>query len=274
MKKITLLLFILSISLNTYAQDVVWSDNFDDEDISDWTLIDADGDTFNWGDLFQVTDALGAPVSPVSLISRSWQTIALTPDNWAISPAIDLSGASGTITVEWITQVAAASWDLEKYSIHVGTSSDTATLVNATTSMTETLGQADDLGTPTNQSLDISSLAGEAEVYIALRHWDTTDQDWISIDDLTVTASTLSVNEFDSNSFSYYYDNNLNTLKLESNTNALSSINIHSVLGQNVMSKSLSNTSELINLPALSDGVYLAEVEINGQSKTIKFIKN
>ena len=130
MGKITLLLFLF-LSFNfCIAQTTVWADNFNDEDISDWTLIDADGDSNNWGDLFQIQDGNGTAVTPVSLISRSWQTSALTPDNWAISPAIDLSGASGTITVEWITQVAAASWDEEKYSLHVGASSDKSVLVN------------------------------------------------------------------------------------------------------------------------------------------------
>ncbi|MEP5254516.1 MAG: T9SS type A sorting domain-containing protein [Winogradskyella arenosi] len=140
--------------------------------------------------------------------------------------------------------------------------------------MTETLGTEDDLGTPENKSLDISSLAGESEVYIAFRHWDSVDQDFISIDDPTVTAETLSVDEFNSNTFTYYYDNNTTTLNSKSSTSVLTSLDIHSVLGQNVMSKSLSKADESINLSALTNGIYLAEIKINGQSKTIKFIKS
>lgn len=274
MKKITLLFFVLLAYNYSNAQIAVWSDNFDDEDISDWTLTDSDGDTNNWGDTFTVGPTGGPPVTPVSLISRSWSGAALTPDNWVVSPAINLSGASGTITVDWITQVAAQSWDEEKYSIHVGTSDDITVLINSATSFTETLGDAGNTGTPTPTSLDISSLAGEAVVYIAFRHWDCTDQDFISIDDVTVNAAVLSVDEFDRNSFTHSYDKTIKTLNLESSNSAITGIEIYSLLGQNVISKSLTNTTESIDVSSLNDGVYLAKVNINGFSKTIKFIKN
>ena len=171
------------------AEITHFSDNFDDEDISDWTLTDSDGDGNNWGDIFAINNTAGTPVTPVSLISRSWQTNPLTPDNWAVSPVIDLSSASGTITLNWITQVAAASFDLEKYSIHVGTVNDISVLINSTTSLTETLGDVGNTGAPTPHTLDLSAMAGQAQVYIAFRHWDTTDQDFISIDDVTVTST-------------------------------------------------------------------------------------
>ena len=274
MKKITLLLSLLLIGFTSHAQTTVWSDNFDDEDISDWTLTDSDGDLNNWGDIFAIGDQNGGFVTPVSLISRSWQSVALTPDNWAVSPAIDLSGASGTITVNWVTQVAAAAWDNEKYSVHVGTSSDIATLVNSMTSMTEILGLTDDLGAPTNHSLDISALAGESMVYVAFRHFDVTDMDFISIDDLTVEAATLSINEFDANSFSFNYNKNLKTLELDSSNFAMTNIEIYSLQGQSILSKSLSNTNESIDVSSLNVGLYLVEVSINDNIKTIKFVKH
>lgn len=274
MRKITLLLSLLLIGFTSHAQTTVWSDNFDDEDISDWTLTDSDGDGNNWGDQFVITDASGGFVTPVSLISRSWLSAPLTPDNWAVSPAIDLSGASGTITVSWVTQVAAASWDQEKYSIHVGTSSDIATLENSATSMTETLGLADDLGIPSNHTLDISALAGEPMVYIAFRHFDVTDMDYLSIDDLTVEATTLSINEFDANSFSYSYNKDLKTLDLDSSNFAINNVEIYSLQGQSVLSKSLSNTNESIDVSSLNVGLYLVKVNINDNIKTIKFVKH
>lgn len=274
MKKITLLLIAVLVYSLGYSQTVVWSDNFDDEDISDWTLTDSDGDTNNWGDQFTVNDSGGSPVTPVSLISRSWLTVPLTPDNWAVSPAINLTGASGTITVDWVTQVAAASWDEEKYSVHVGTSNDITVLVNSTTSLTETLGDAGNTGTPTPKSLDISSLAGEPVVYIAIRHWDCTDQDFISIDDLTVQAGTLSVDDFERNSFTYSYNRDLKILDLNSSNSTLSSVEIISILGQSVISRSLENATESIDVSSLNNGVYLAKVNINGNFKTIKFVKN
>lgn len=31
-----------------YSQSTIWMDDFNDEDLSDWTLIDADMDDENW----------------------------------------------------------------------------------------------------------------------------------------------------------------------------------------------------------------------------------
>lgn len=275
MKKITLLFCFSLVCGFSFSQTEVWSDNFDDEDISDWTLTDADGDTNIWGDTFTVGPADGPPITPVSLISRSWSGVALTPDNWAVSPAINLSGASGTITVEWVAQVAAQAWDEEKYSIHVGTSSDISVLISSTLSITETLGDAGNTGTPTPKSLDISSLDGEATVYIAFRHWDCTDQDFISFDDLVVKAETLlSVDEFNINQFTYRYNKRFKTLNLESSNRGITGVEIYSILGQSVLSKSLSDNSESIDVSSLNDGVYLVKVNMDGNFKTIKFVKN
>ena len=273
MKKITFLLFtFLTVTLG-YSQTTVWSDNFDDEDVSDWTLTDSDGDGNNWGDIFRIGNGAGGYVTPFSLISRSWQGVPLTPDNWAVSPAIDLSSASGVITLNWITQVAAASWDDEKYSVHVGTSNDISVLVNSATSMTQILGDAGNTGTPTAQTFDISAMAGEAVVYVAFRHWGVTDRDFISIDDVVLSAETLSVDEFASNNFKHFYNSNSDVLTLQSAQSPLSNVEIYNVIGQQVMNKSLSQSTETLNLSELQDGVYLAKVMIEGQVKTVKFLK-
>ncbi|WP_299366430.1 T9SS type A sorting domain-containing protein [Winogradskyella sp.] len=276
MKKITLLLFALVLFNLNNAQNIIWSDDFNDEDVSDWTLTDSDGDGNNWGDIFQIQDTATPPnpVTPVSFISRSWQGAPLFPDNWAVSPAIDLTNAGGTITVNWITQVAAQSWDEEKYSVHVGTSNDIAVLINSATSMTQTLGDVGNTGTPTPQSLDISSLAGEPVVYIAFRHWDCTDQDFLSVDDLEVNATTLSVDEFTANSFSYNYNNITEDLVINSSNENFTRIEIFSILGQNVITKQLTSSNESINVSEIRDGIYLAKIYINGNSKTVKFIKS
>ncbi len=270
MKKITFLL-ILFTSLSISAQSTVWIDDFNDEDASDWTLIDSDGDGRNWADQFQVDDNTGNPVTPVSLISRSWEFGALTPDNWAISPAINLSGASGTITVDYITQVSANVWDEETYSIHVGTSSDPAVLINSSFSLTETLGDAGDTGSPVNHSFDISGLAGEAQVYIAFRHWNTTNQDFISIDDVAVLAQTLSNDDFDTSEFTSRFDQLTKQYVVSSNTK-LTGLNIFNVLGQNTVSVQLNDFNAEVDLSALRSGVYIAEIKAGNATKTAKFI--
>ena len=272
MKKITLLFFAL-FTVASFSQVTVWSDDFNDEDISDWTTTDSDGDGINWGDISAVGDGMGGFVTPISLISRSWQGTPLTPDNWVVSPAIDLSTATAPISLNWITQVAAQSWDQEKYSVHVGTSDDISVLVNATASMTEVLGDAGDTGTPTPHTLDLSALAGETTVYVAFRHWDCTDQDFISIDDVTVEAQSLSIEEFTANTFNHSYNKNTDKLTLESSSVPFNNVDIFNIIGQRVINQTLTQSKEVIDMSNLKDGIYLVKVISQGQIQTIKILK-
>ncbi len=94
------------------------------------------------------------------------------------------------------------------------------------------------------------------------------------IDNFKTNDENLSVKEFEQESITYFYDNNLKVLKLESLNVAFTDIQIYSILGQKAFSKKLSNTNETIDVSSLNTGVYLAKVNINGNFKTIKFAKN
>lgn len=93
-------------------------------------------------------------------------------------------------------------------------------------------------------------------------------------DSFALSSMPLSIDEFNQNTVTNYYNENLKTLNLESSGVAFTGIEIYSTLGQSVISKSLTNTSESINLAALTDGVYLAKITVGENTKTIKFIKN
>tara|TARA_R110002111_G_scaffold208530_1_gene272642 strand:- start:9993 stop:11627 length:1635 start_codon:yes stop_codon:yes gene_type:complete len=94
------------------------------------------------------------------------------------------------------------------------------------------------------------------------------------VDGFSVTSEALSIAEFESNRFTHFYNKNAQTLDLESSNMEMTSVEIYSLLGQRVISNSLSNTIESIDVSALNTGVYLAKINIDGNSKTIKFIKN
>ena len=53
----------------------------------------------------------------------------------------------------------------------------------------------------------------------------------------------------------------------------MESLTIHNISGQELISRKLSNTSELIDLSAFSTGVYVATVTIEGKAQAIKFVK-
>ena len=185
MKKF-LLPCLLALGMTATAQ-TYFSDDFNDENVSDWTRYDVDGDTRNWADIFFVPDQAGNPTTPVSLISRSWQVNALTPDNWIISPAINLTSATGQLDLNWKVKCAAAEWDNENYSVYVATSPDMAALSASPVTFTETYDDPADAGTQYTRSLDVSSFAGQT-IYVAFRHHAVTDMDYISIDDVMVKA--------------------------------------------------------------------------------------
>ena len=165
-----------------------FNDDFEDLDVSDWTLTDSDGDGYEWG-VFPI----GTPQSnPNALTSQSWSSLAtpqaLSPDNWAVSPAIDLTSAVAPITLEWKVQASAASWDLEEYSVYVSTSDAIGTLVGSPTTFNEIYNDPADAGSSYTRTLDLSAHAGQT-VYVGLRHWNCTDQEWLTIDDVNVTSS-------------------------------------------------------------------------------------
>jgi hypothetical protein len=266
MKKTLLLITLFLTAFIGFSQTVVFSDDFDDEDISDWTTIDADGDGNNWFAV-QVTNN-GNPVGTPVLRSASWSTNPLTPDNWVIAPVIDLSAYSGgTATLHWEVAAPDANWDIENYTVYASTGNTVADfMASAVTFNESTLDGVNDL---TPRSLDISSLAG-GMVYIAFRHHDVTDQFVIHVDNVEVVAqATASVDE---NSISNFVHSFINSeLNIKSSEN-FSGISIFDITGKSILAKKLNSSDENILLN-ISEGIYIAKVTTeNNKVKTFKFI--
>jgi hypothetical protein len=265
MKKITLMMLALIASFSMTAQTEVYLDEFEDETFPGWTFYDEDGDGNNWGDINQIAE------TPASLISRSWQAGSpLFPDNWAVSPAIDLSSASGAIDLEYVTIVAPESWDEEKYSLYVSTTADFASIQALTPTETEVLGDEGNTGTPVTHNFDLSSFAGEETVYVVFRHFDCTDQDYLAIDYVKVTVETLSNDSFEISELKHFYKDG--QLSIKSNFN-LDTVTLFNSLGQQVLNQKLEINNANVNVSSLSTGLYIAKVSSGSQVKTFKFVK-
>src|SRR5690606_6309383 len=166
------------------AQTVVWSDNFDDLDISDWTLYDEDADGQEWYTAQLVDSDTGEPIGTPILTSVSWVPILpLTPDNWAVSPPIDLTDATSTATLKWCVFVSDPDYNLDKYGVYVGTSNNVDDLI----ADGELFGEDELPVELTERTLDLSAFTGET-IYVAFRHYDVSDQFRIGIDDVSVEA--------------------------------------------------------------------------------------
>ena len=275
MKKKLLLLCAIFVSTFTFAQTVVYEENFDDQDVSDWTLYDEDGDGFNW-EIVQFEDDNQNPIGTPLLRSVSYDndnTSALTPDNYAVTPAIDLSSASGTITLEWVVSAADENFADENYTVYVTDAGNSVSDLNsASISFNELVtdnGPAG-LGNSYTKTLDISNLAGSSSVYVAFRHHNVTDEFSIEIDDVSITAGNLSSDEFALSKFQFFVnENNLNITANQS----FNQINIFDLSGKQIMDKELSSNDETISIQGLANGLYLAKIQIGDQNRTFKFIK-
>ena len=131
-----------------------------------WTMLDADGDGQCWY-------LYGGAVQ-----SASYSGAALTPDNWLISPQFSIP-ATGNYEVTWAATAQDQSWPAEHYGVFISTTGheDTADF---------TMIQEWTLGTGVfNPVIDLSAYSGQ-NIYIALRHFNCTDQFRLSIDEFIV----------------------------------------------------------------------------------------
>lgn len=273
-KKLLIGALLLSSVFTLNAQTIVWSDNFNDENISDWQLIDADGDGNDWGDQWVITDEEQNPVTPVSLISRSWLDDPLTPDNWAISPAINLINTSGNIMLTWKVQAAAAEWDEENYTVYAATANSTTALQASPVQFNE-IYPGTGAGEVFTRTLDLSSFAGQT-VYIAFRHHNTTNMDFISIDDVAVSAETLGMNDHIASQF-LVFPNPATDIITVSNTNNIlvSNITIGDTNGRRVSSLSFEPVQEAqVNISVLASGIYVMNIVTDKGVITRKVVKN
>lgn len=152
-----------------------------------WTAIDSDGDGNNWM-VFNPANMSGASLTAKDgsyvMMSRSWQSSALTPDNWLISPKVELEGA----LKYWILDDGQYK---ETYRIYVSTGG---------TDIADFQPLTDDLQSPgsstwVERSVDLSEYAGQTG-YIAFRNYNCTDQDYMFIDLVTIEGNVIEEHEW------------------------------------------------------------------------------
>lgn len=271
MKKITLLAALFAVfSMN--AQ--LFSDDFQDGDISDWTLLDEDGDGFIFS-AYDPSTAQNGEEYHLSSASYDNATFSpLFPDNYAISPEIDVTG-NGSLQLDYMAGGQDANYYAENYTVYVSTGNTVADFMNSdptvTVSFSENLGDDPGAGgelVPRN--VDLSSLDGATSLYIAFRHHDVSDQFILNIDDV-VLSGVLGVDDNALIGFKYFVSNN--ELSLSSNT-SMEKVALYNMLGQQVVSRKLNSNNETVNLSGLQSGVYIATVSIDGARKSFKIVKN
>ena len=244
--------------LNDFNDPVAWT--------SCQTFNDNDGDGNFW--FYQAFDADTADLSANSA-SYINGVGPLTPDNWVIMGPIDLTNHTDAL-LEWEVRGFDASWCNENYSVYVGSSNNYSDLLGSSVSYTETIS-GDACGSWANRSLDISAATGDL-VYIGLRHHGVTDMYILNIDNVSVTSSTMSNEDFTLDNIEYTFNQDTNILRITS-TEVLSNIQIYNMLGQEVLNNKLNQTSESVDLSDLSNAVYIVNIEgNNSRTKNFKLV--
>lgn len=245
-----------------------------------YTAEDTNTDGLSWS--FNDVNDLDGDGTEDNIVNIFPQAANVAKDDWLFTPAISgTMGGEYTVTVTYnavdFQATANESFDL----VITDTPSSTATTQTVIGSYNSIIQAGvfgdtggNDLITQAYTSTATYNATADGDFHVAI-HANTPAAGSDVFFFLTIEVTeTLSIDEFNQNTFTHNYNKDLETLTLESSNLEMTNIEIYSILGQNVISKPLSSTREVIDVASLNDGVYLAKVFADGGSKTIKFVKN
>ena len=160
-------------------QAIIW--DFEEESqLDDWTLVDNDGDGFNWqyhNNTGLETNRMTAHGGEGLVFSASYDNYgvgALFPDNWMISPEVPLGGG---LTLWACGQDESYAAEVFGIYVCVGDPSDLNNFVQVGEDITATADM-------TLYEFDLSAYAGQTG-YFAIRHYNVSDMFLLNIDDVT-----------------------------------------------------------------------------------------
>ena len=234
---------VLLSSINAKAQ-VFFSEDFSVPGLNGWTNVDDDSDASIPGppgvdyDLWYssnayaslITNSDGAAAISHSNAPNGAAWVALNPNNFLISPMIDLSSATAS---NLKLKFDAGSGQLagghaEHYAVYVTTSNVPATIIASTPVFEETLPTTA-ASAMLSHIIDISSSAGQ-NVYVTIRHYNCTNQFNLLIDNVIVEqvlADNASIESLELNRYSLTNTNNTLDLNITNEGNSpLTSITI------------------------------------------------
>ena len=159
---------------------IVW--DFEDTDqLDDWMALDNDGDGYNWeyyNNSGLETGRMSCHSGDGVMSSKSYdndQALALSPDNWLISPVVTLGGG-----LSFWACGQDANYAEEVFAVYV--------CVGSPTSIYDFVKISDDItatGEYVEYRFDLSPYAGQ-EGCIAIRHYNVYDMFMLNVDDVTI----------------------------------------------------------------------------------------
>lgn len=180
------------------AQYVVWEDDFNDGDVSDWNLLDLDGNASNWlahtnltlDENSAVIDGTENILGTYNIDLTNVQALGTPENNWAISPAIDLSYFGGTVSLVLNAQCAIYDGPFPLViQVYASTSPVQSSFVSVgSVNMLRISADAQEF---MDYSVDVSQFSGQSEVYFALAVTTTNSFIGAEINSIQINASQI-----------------------------------------------------------------------------------
>ena len=155
-----------------------------EEEVAEWTFVDADQDGFNWDWNLNVGSALNNPpyegegcILSASYDNDTWTP--LTPDNWAVSPAVEIPENAANVTLSYYVAPQDPDYAADHYAVYAMVGDELVPLFE------ETITAAMD--GYANRTVDLSDFAGET-INVAFRHYNCTDMFVMKIDQVEIFA--------------------------------------------------------------------------------------
>ena len=170
-------------TVNTGSKFIALMEGFEDlATLSEWETIDNDGDGKNW--------SIGSDPHNGSrcMLSRSWNSSALSPDNYLITPDITLPSGITPVLTFWHKGSGDPSFSDEHFLVRVGDAG--ASTVSDFTAPAVLEANSSDTYTKTDD-INLSSFAGQT-IRLAFVHNDT-DKEYLCIDDIVVGVAGADV---------------------------------------------------------------------------------
>ncbi len=173
--------------------------DFEDGTLNGWTTIDADNDNYTWQNSIEImAPGSGHNSSIACVTSMSWlYGVVLTPDNYLVTENKYKIDETSKLRFWVCAQDVVAPNDHYGVAVSLGGNTnpdefvtiweETLTAKSGVRGIRDTKEQ----GTWYEKVVDLSDYAGQ-EIYIALRHFDCTDQFYVNVDDVSLETEDRS----------------------------------------------------------------------------------
>ena len=186
-----------------------FSFDFEDGTMTGWTTIDADNDNYTWQNSIEImAPGSGHDNSIACVTSMSWIFgVVLTPDNYLVTENKYRIDETSKLRFWVCAQDAMAPNEHYGVAISLGSNTkpeDFITIWEET--LTAKSGATRDQGAWFEKVVDLSDYAGQ-EIYIALRHFNCSDEFYINVDDISLETSLRNSRALES--YQVYLNNEL-----------------------------------------------------------------